>query len=180
MKQVFCSFLFIIGLSAGTCAQTNSTSAHYASQITVSSAAKHLTILASDEFEGRDTGKPGGLKAAEYIANEFRKMGLIAPVNGYYFQEVPLVETKFEIEKFEINGHNLPAGNGYYMTGTGPKTSISAKEIVFIGYGISDDKYNDLEKTDISGKVVMLINKDEPQNNNGISYITGTNSLSDW
>lgn len=180
MKQLFCSFLFVIGLSVSTCAQTNSASADYASQIKVSSATKHLTILASDEFEGRDTGKPGGLKAAEYIANEFRKMGLIAPVNGSYFQEVPLVETNFEIEKFEINGQNLPVGNGYYLTGSGPKTSISVKEIVFIGYGISDDKYNDLEKTDISGNVVMLINKDEPQNNNGISYITGTKSLSDW
>jgi hypothetical protein len=180
MKHLFCSFLFVIGLSLSAFAQVVPDASHYASKITLSSATKHLTILASDEFEGRDTGKPGGLKAAEYIASEFKKMGLIAPVNGSYFQEVPLVETKFDVEKFEINGHNLPAGNGYYMTGAGPKTSLSAKEIVFIGYGISDDKYNDLEKTDISGKVVMLINKDEPQNSNGVSYISGTKSLSDW
>src|SRR5690606_33406245 len=106
-------------------AQTNPISGRYASEITVSSATKHLAILASDEFEGRDTGKPGGLKAAEYIAQEFKKMGLIAPVNGSYFQKVPLIETKFAVEKFEINGHNLPVGDGYYMTGSGPKTNIS-------------------------------------------------------
>lgn len=180
MKQAFCSFLFVISLSLGTFAQIDPIASHYASKITVSSATKHLTILASDEFEGRDTGKPGGLKAAEYLANEFKKMGLIAPVNGSYFQEVPLVETKFEVEKFEINGRNLNVGDGYYMTGSGPKSSVSTKEIVFIGYGISDDKYDDLAKTNISGKVVLLINKDEPQNNNGVSYISGTKSLSDW
>src|SRR5690606_36220814 len=108
-------------------------------------------------------------KAAEYIADEFKKMGLIAPVDGSYFEQVPLLETKFEVEKFTINGKNLKVGDGYYMTGAGPTTNITTNEIVFIGYGISDDKYDDLDKTNISGKVVMLINKDEPRSANGIS-----------
>ncbi len=180
MKKVLCSLLFVTCLSLGTSAQIDSVASQYASKITVKSATKHLTKLASDEFEGRDTGKPGGLKAAEYIADEFKKLGLIAPVDGSYFQQVPLIETKFEVEKFTINGKNLKVGEGYYMTGAGPTTNITTNEIVFIGYGISDDKYDDLEKTNISGKVVMLINKDEPQSTNGISYISGTKSLSDW
>lgn len=37
---------------------------------------KHLYTLASDEMEGRATGTPGIEKAAQYIENEFKKIGL--------------------------------------------------------------------------------------------------------
>lgn len=37
---------------------------------------KHLYTLASDEMEGRATGSPGIEKAAQYIENEFKKIGL--------------------------------------------------------------------------------------------------------
>ncbi len=44
---------------------------------------KHLSILASDSLEGRDTGKPGQKKAAEYIFNHFKSIGLESlPQNG--------------------------------------------------------------------------------------------------
>ena len=66
------------------------------------------------------------------------------------------------------------------MTGSGPLQTVSAKEIIFIGYGISDEKYDDLKNIDISDKVVLLINKEEPKNSKGISYISGSETLSDW
>ena len=37
---------------------------------------KHLYTLASDEMEGRKSGTPGIEKAAKYIENEFKKIGL--------------------------------------------------------------------------------------------------------
>jgi Zn-dependent M28 family amino/carboxypeptidase len=37
---------------------------------------KHLYTLASDEMEGRGTGTPGIEKAAKYIENEFKRIGL--------------------------------------------------------------------------------------------------------
>lgn len=48
---------------------------------------EHVTVLASDEFEGRFTGSEGCRKASEYIAARFREMGL-APLgdDGTYFQ----------------------------------------------------------------------------------------------
>lgn len=57
-----------------------------------------MTILASDKFEGRETGKAGAEKAANYIAKEFKKLKLTAPVNGSYFQDVPLVEASFDVK----------------------------------------------------------------------------------
>jgi hypothetical protein len=37
---------------------------------------KHIAFLASDKLKGRGTGTPEELKAAEYIAKQFRKIGL--------------------------------------------------------------------------------------------------------
>lgn len=180
MKRLICFLLLICTLVLDSNGQSDTLSVQYASKITVESARKHLNILASDTFEGRDTGKPGGQKAAQYIADEFHKIGLQAPVNHTYFQAIPLVETKFDVEKFTINGNNYKVGNGFYMTGAGIRTTIEVDKITFIGYGISSENYDDLKDIDIYGKVVMLINQGEPIDKRGISLITQTANLSDW
>ncbi|MGB4397992.1 MAG: M28 family peptidase [Daejeonella sp.] len=151
----------------------------YAGVITPKLGKKHLRILASDKFEGRETGKSGAEKAANYIAKEFKKLGLIAPVNGSYFQEVPLVETKFEVSSFTANGTTLTQGKDFLFSGSGAGKTITASDIVFIGYGISSDNYDDLKNMDIAGKVVMLVNKGEPMVN-GVSAISKTSAASDW
>lgn len=152
----------------------------FAGEINVKTAKKHLYILASDKFEGRETGKPGAEKAANYIANEFKKLKLTAPVNGSYFQNVPLVETSFEVSSFVSNGKSLSLGKDFLFSGGGgdPK-SVNVTEITFIGYGIGSDNYDDLKNTSIAGKVVLLINKGEPMNN-GISAVSKTAKASDW
>ena len=151
----------------------------FAEEINVKNAKKHLTILASDKFEGRETGKPGAEKAANYIAKEFKKLKLTAPVNGSYFQDVPLVETSFDVTSFNVNGKPLSLGKEFLFTGSGDAKKIEASEIVFIGYGIGTENYDDLKNTDIAGKVVLMINKGEPMNN-GVSAISKTSKVSDW
>ena len=173
---ILASFIFCSDISA----QEKDYSREYASEITVESATKHLTILSSDEFGGRDTGKPSGHKAAAYLAEEFKKLGLTAPVNGGYLQEVPLVEYVFETQDFSINGSKIEMGDGFYMTGSGDEKKIQSNNIVFIGYGISSPNYDDLKGVDIDGKIVLLINEGEPVAPSGKSYITQTDSLSDW
>jgi Peptidase family M28 len=151
----------------------------YAGKITAEGARKHLSIIASDEFEGRETGKPGADKAANYIANEFKKLGLKAPVKGSYFQDISLIETSMEIKSFMVNSVPLSKGKDFYFSGSSDAKTIHTQEIVFIGYGIDSENYSDLKNTDISGKVVLLINKGEPVKD-GISAITKTSELSDW
>lgn len=152
----------------------------YAAIINPDDARKHLSILASDEFEGRETGKAGATKAANYIAAEFRKLGLAAPVQNSYFQDVPLSETSFIVSSFMINGSSLSNWKDFYFAATpGGTTSVEAKDIVFVGYGISTDSYDDLADLDIAGKVVLVINSGEP-NKGGISAITKTGDQSNW
>lgn len=105
MKKALSSFFLITCLLLSVNAQIDSTALHYSSKITVSSATKHLTILSSDDFEGRDTGQPGGLKAAQYIASEFQRMNLTAPVNGSYFQDVPLTGPQFNTPALNVLGY---------------------------------------------------------------------------
>ncbi|MCB9883475.1 MAG: M20/M25/M40 family metallo-hydrolase [Planctomycetes bacterium] len=51
---------------------------------------KWLSVLASDEFGGRATGRPGYEKAAKFVAAHFKSLGLV-PMgdDGTYFQKVP-------------------------------------------------------------------------------------------
>lgn len=58
-------------------------------------AMKHVNILASKEFEGRETGEAGCEKAAQYLATQFKSLGLLplgdaADGNPTYFQNYPI------------------------------------------------------------------------------------------
>ncbi len=48
----------------------------YSETITKSELEKHILILTSDSLEGRETGRPGQKKAANYIANHFEAIGI--------------------------------------------------------------------------------------------------------
>src|ERR1700743_332662 len=74
-------------------AQQNPVSMKYAQVISPELARQHLSIIASDAYEGRETGKPGADKAAHYIADEFKWLGSQPIVNGSYFFDGPLIET---------------------------------------------------------------------------------------
>ena len=178
MKNLL-SLLFFIPACLGCVMAQDPVQQQYAAEITPETAKAHLTILASDEFAGRGTGEPGGQKAAAYIAGEFTKLGLTAPVNGSYYQPVKLTR-RVSKAALQINGRKFENGKDFYMVAPGPEKKVNDKKIVFIGYGISDSKYDDLNGLDIEGKVVMVINEGEPVDAAGNSLITGTDSLSEW
>ena len=49
-----------------------------------------MKVLSSDEYMGRGSGQKGGDMASQYVADHFKAMGL-EPVDGSYFQSVPMV-----------------------------------------------------------------------------------------
>ncbi|MCJ8208173.1 M28 family peptidase [Mucilaginibacter sp. RS28] len=138
-------------------AQKDKTAEKFAQYISVEDAKKHLTILASDEFEGRETAKPGGDKAANYLAGEFKKMGLQAPVNGSYFLDIPLVNISSVVTAIDLNGFKPSWGKDYAATGITSSANVNTNEVVFVGYGSDED----LNKTDLAGKVVLFVNEDK-------------------
>jgi hypothetical protein len=158
MKKIY---LGMVALAIGTyaSAQKPADPTKYAKLITAEDAKKHLSIIASDAFEGRETGKPGADKAAHYIEAEFKRLGLQPPVNGSYFLDIPLVENKLNVS-FSVNGQALVNGQDY-IAGRGaiPDKVVNASEIVFVGYGTDAE----IGSTDLTGKVLLWVNEDKPE-----------------
>jgi len=179
MKKIFLGISLAITVIIAQAQKPDPIQQKYAAYITAEDARKHLSILASDAFEGRETGKPGAEKAANYIAGEFKKLGLQAPVNGSYFLNIPLEESRLFANNFTVNNTTFSSGKDFYISGTASSKNINVKEVVFIGYGISSEHYDDLKNTDITGKVVLFINKGEPMKD-GVSAVTQASTASDW
>jgi len=154
----------------------------YASSITAEELQQHLRILASDEFEGRETGERGNEMAAEYIAMQFRGMGL--PTTGddnSCFQNVYFNKTYWIDNKLQVNGDTFRHLWDYlsFATINDEMPDFESGEVMFLGYGIDDPAYSDYEGKNVQGKVIM-INKGEPVDKDSLSYITGTSEMSKW
>jgi len=178
MRRFF-SILLLLPLAYNCSVAQNHTK--YADLITEETSKKHLTILASKEYAGRGTGQEGGLKAANYIAEHFKEFGLKPVVNGNsYFQQVQLIKTNLEATNLSIGQSSFEYGKDFYVQGDNPFEKFDAKDIIFVGYGIQDEKYNELKGIDIKDKVVLFINEGEPTAKNGTSLITGETTKSSW
>ena len=65
----------------------------------------HMDFLASDLLRGRDTGSVGHEIAAQYIATEFAKMGIVPAGNDGYMQRIEFKSAYLNTEspKFSFN-----------------------------------------------------------------------------
>jgi hypothetical protein len=167
--------ILIFHVDQSVCAQQTQ---QFADRIGAEDLKKHLMILASDEFEGRETGQPGQKKAAQYLADYYNSLGLKPVNNGSWFQEYPLKKESYLKSFAEINGKRYDFIKDYYFFGS-DQNMLSAEELVFAGYGIDDKKYSDYKKLDVSNKVVMCL-LGEPLNKKGNKVITGTSEGSEW
>ena len=157
-------------------------SVKYANTITAEDMERHLSVLASDGYEGRETGTVGNQRAAGYISNFFKTMEMTAPgLENSYFQPIALTYSKWDdIDIFVGENHYRHLRD--FIAFPNKNTSeiaINAEEVIYLGYGIDDPKYSDYKKNDVKGKVI-LINKGEPIKKDSTSWITGTNEMSDW
>jgi len=138
--------------------------------ISVDGLAKHISTLASDDFEGRKPFTAGEDKALDYIEKSMKEIGL-KPVfeNGSYRQAVPLVEIMgypskqmdIKLSKRKSMDFNLLDNYVVQSQTTSEESSANNLPIVFAGYGIVAPEYgwNDYEGIDVKGKaVVVLVN----------------------
>ena len=126
----------------------------YAETITGTDLKKHLSIVASAEMEGRETGTEGQRKAAAYIESQFKNIGLQSPssLNGY-IQNYPLRKDTLIPRMLKIGKKKYDYAKDYIMTpGTSDNGEFKSKEIIFAGYGISDKNYDDYAGKNVKGK----------------------------
>ena len=130
----------------------------------------HVTVLASDEFEGRAPATAGGKKTVEYLETEFKRLGLDPAFNNSYRQAVGLVE---------LNVTNEPALNLKHADGQETvlpykensivftsqqqaKIDLNDSQLVFVGYGVVAPEYgwDDYAGVDMTGKTAVILVND--------------------
>ncbi|MCB0657223.1 MAG: M28 family peptidase [Saprospiraceae bacterium] len=153
-----------------------------ANTITVEDLRRRLTYFASDEMEGRELGTEANHRAARYLADQIQQMGIppYAAEQGY-FQSIPFYGTDWTDLYLAINGQEFLNLEDYYsfIRLNSPLARLQANDVVFLGYGIEDPKYNDYKKADVRGKIIVILDG-EPLDANGNSRITGTKERSAW
>ena len=152
----------------------------YAETITVKDLRSRLEIIASDDFEGRETGQSGQKKAANYIKERFQEFGY-QPIEklGGYFQPFKLQLTYPDTVKLVVGNDSLEfLKDMYYFPGFGDML-IKTENLIYLGYGIDADTYSDYKDVSVSGRVVM-ISGGEPTDKKGISRVSGKKDKSIW
>lgn len=160
-------------------AQTDN-AAKYAGIITGAELKKHLTIIASDEMEGRETGTAGQRRAADYIESQFKAIGLkpASALKGYQ-QLYPLYQDSLQVVELTVDGKTAEFGKDFIAPlNTNETGKFKGKKMIFAGYGIDDPKYSDYEGLDVKGKVVVFF-LGEPKKD-GKYIISGTTRGSEW
>lgn len=126
----------------------------------------HVSFLADDLLEGRETGTRGFDLAAHYIASQFAELGLApAGADGDWFMPVDFqVRTIDAGASVTISG---PGGEQTWANGTDAALRPSATErqqdreadLVFVGFGIDEPRVgiDDYAGLDVRGKFVVTL-----------------------
>jgi hypothetical protein len=162
--------------------QIDTTAVRFSKYITADGMKKNLTVLASDEYEGRETGQKGQKMSAEYISKYYKDLGIppLKILKDGYQQTFPLAVFSPQKLQISFNKKKFIQNTDYYtwanITGD---TSFTINEIEFCGYGINTLVYNDYDKIDVKNKAVMIL-AGEPYKADGNSIITQTKESSIW
>lgn len=147
--------------------------------ISAESMSRDLHVLASDAYEGRETGEKGQKMAAEYIAKAFKDAGIPPYKDNSYYQEFPLNMIMPLPANISANGKKYTGNKDYYNYPGLSEQTINADKVLFIGYGIEEDSYSDYANMDVKNKVIIAM-AGEPYNKEGNSLVSGNKNPSLW
>jgi len=157
----------------------------YQQLITAEGLASKLYFLASDFFEGRETGTRGQRLAAHYLASQYRQLGLTPkgtelasdPLSASpFFQPFTVYRRTPEQSRLEVTIDNRQVASSIFSATAHDDLSFffnggfanANAGVVFAGYGIADDKlgYNDYAALSAAGISItdkwVLMLEDEP------------------
>lgn len=142
----------------------------------------YIKELGSDKYQGRKPFSEGEVKTIDYIAKQYKAIGL-DPINGdSYFQEVPLVEISLTPPKSlnlksRTRVKNLMYGKDFvaFSRRLQDEIKLNESEIVFAGYGIVAPEYdwNDYKNLDVKGKTVIVLVNDPGFGSTDNSFFKG-------
>jgi Zn-dependent M28 family amino/carboxypeptidase len=131
----------------------------------------HTKKLSSDEFEGRAPGTKGEELSVNYLADQFKTVGLKpGNTNGTYFQPVPLVGITPTPAPLVFRKGGQPQTLKWkddvvaWTKHVAPSASLQDSELVFVGYGVVAPEFNwdDYKGVDVKGKTLVMLVNDPP------------------
>lgn len=163
IKGVY-SFISLFLLTINILAQKDNSHVFFSSFIDSTDLKRKVYILADDSLLGRETAREGQRKAEKFIVSEFKKLGLDAGNNGSYLQNYSVINRALNTIHFKV-GENIVTNSEKIISYNSDKNlKLTASSIVFAGYGITSDDYNDYKNISIEDKVVFVLDgtpKDE-------------------
>lgn len=129
------------------------TSKKYATEIKAVSLKKILTIIASDEMEGRETGSEGQKKAGRYIIDQYKKSGISYPTGAKdYYQTVPAPFLNFRRNEGLKESENIWA----FIEGSDKKDEIVVVSAHYDHVGMKNNEVYNGADDDGSGTVALI------------------------
>jgi Tol biopolymer transport system component len=177
--------VFVSSRNASAKHEFNIFMADWSDDPTIMNLSKHIGFLAADAQEGRGTGEPGNARSAQYIADQFKQIGLQpAGDNGTYFQEFEVVKsletgaanalTAAIAKQKKPKAYSLK--QDFIPIGFSSNATVSGK-VVFAGYGMTaDSTYDDYKGIDAKGKIVIAM-RYSPDGDNPHSKYTKQSAL---
>jgi Peptidase family M28 len=126
-----------------------------------------ISALANDGMEGRLTGSPGYMRAAQYVISRFKAEGLQpAGTEGYLqpikFEQQLIDQNSSTLELVAADGSVIPLNVGRdsrIAAGGAPAPDRIDAPLVFLGYGLHLPKQgaDDFAGMDLKGKIVVVL-----------------------
>ncbi|HYG49221.1 MAG TPA: M20/M25/M40 family metallo-hydrolase [Allosphingosinicella sp.] len=137
-----------------------------AEPVTPEALRRHIDILASDAFEGREPGTGGEQKTIAYIAGQMRAFGLepAGPRNSWY-QPVEVVDRRpgEQTSVWQARGNKRErielSRDEIVMLGRSARETIERAPVVFAGHGavVPEKGIDQLAGADLEGAVVLIL-----------------------
>ncbi|MEZ4876953.1 MAG: M28 family metallopeptidase [Flavobacterium sp.] len=150
--SIFIIFLLVSCSSTKKISSENLTE-KYISSISENALKTNLTIIASDEMEGRETGSEGQKKAGRYIIEQYQKAGISFPKGATsYYQTVPAAYLNAKRNENLSDSENIWA----FIEGTDKKEEIVIVSAHYDHVGIKNGEVFNGADDDGSGTVALI------------------------
>ena len=155
MKKIL--FIIIVSTLFLRCATTKRSAGEIESQyvktITAGELKTHLTIVASDEMQGRETGSEGQKKAGRYMISQYQKNNIPFPKGATdYYQKVPAAYLNAKSNENLPDSENIWA----FVEGTEKPDEIVVVSAHYDHIGIEGGEIFNGADDDGSGTVALL------------------------
>ena len=144
-------FIVLLSLSIGFVNAQTMDANTAAKTITAAGLKKHLSIIAGEEMQGRETGTEGERKAASYLVSQYKQMDLTPGNAGSYRMPFSLFQDKVTASSLKVNGTSYTLDKDFWISAAAaPQKLFTSADVFYVGAD-----FNDKSTLDVRGKLLI-------------------------